>query len=447
MRKFILSILIWNTWCGVASAQSDTLRIMAYNVLYYGDRPACQGPHSVSHGYLKTIVQYAHPDVLGLEKMASIPMYAGDNSGSAPTGFADSVVQYALNAAYPGRYAHCMYTNTSGDDAMCVLFYNQQKLGFAGIAASYANVSDFNTYKLYYKAADLATTHDTTFLYVTLNHTVSGSGSSDEAARFAQIDGEMTQLQGKFSVLPNLINMGDFNLHSSTEDGYQRLVAPADPGFEMFDPPFVPDAAYSYPADWDSHPTSYAASLTTSTRQSGSVPNSCGTSGGGKSWYDHIFLSSAIVNNTAGIKYIPHSYTTIGNDGNRVGISINSAPANTSAPAAVIDALFQMSNKYPVMVDVEVNNPIPTSAAAMKTTSNIVIVNPVAERLVVQFGDVYKNCLIHVICMDMQGRIVLQRDCAGSGILSVPLTVPAGVYLVQCSADGKEIHRQVVTKK
>ena len=37
----------------IAYCHSDTLRVMAYNVLYYGN--GCQGPNSNYHGYLKNI--------------------------------------------------------------------------------------------------------------------------------------------------------------------------------------------------------------------------------------------------------------------------------------------------------------------------------------------------------------------------------------------------------
>src|SRR6201996_4429323 len=74
-------------------AQADTLRVMTYNVLYYGDTPPCQAPHGTLHNYLKTIVDYAQPDIMGLEKMAA-PKSAGNNFGKAPEGFPDSIVQY-----------------------------------------------------------------------------------------------------------------------------------------------------------------------------------------------------------------------------------------------------------------------------------------------------------------------------------------------------------------
>jgi hypothetical protein len=82
------------------------------------------------------------------------------------------------------------------------------------------------------------------------------------------------------------------------------------------------------------------------------VPNSCGTNGGAKSWYDHIFISPWLVKGSNYMSYIPNSYTTIGNDGKRIGVDINSTTpqVNTSAPAAVINALWQFSNKYPVSI-------------------------------------------------------------------------------------------------
>jgi hypothetical protein len=60
-----------------------------------------------------------------------------------------------------------------------------------------------------------------------------------------------------------------------------------------------------------------------------------------------------LVNGSNYIKYVSGSYKSPGNDGSRLGVSINSdVPViNNSAPANVIDALFQFSDKYPVMMN------------------------------------------------------------------------------------------------
>ena len=445
-----MALLFWSAMLNIyhSFAQVDTLRVMAYNVLYYGDVPACQGGHSLSHGYLKSIVAYTSPDILGLEKMAAIPMFPGDHSGTAPAGFADSVLQFALNAAYPGRYNYCSYTNTSGADNISILFFNTQKLGFSGILASYSNTTDFNTYKLYYKSPALAVTHDTVFLYVTLNHTESGSGSGNESARAAQIAGEMAQLHLHFTQLPNVINMGDFNTHHSTEACYQDLVAPSNPAFRFYDPPFSPDATYTYPADWDTNPSSYAACLTTSTRYSSSIPNSCGTSGGGKSWYDHIFLSDAIINNSLNVRYIPHSYSTIGNDSNRVGISINDLPANTAAPSVVIDALFQMSNKYPVMVSLEVSSPVSGLNDVDNETSAVTAINPFSGELTLNFHHDIIGKQVHIQCIDVTGRLVVNSDLKVVGTTErVPFDTLPGIYYLTVTTVGGAMAHLMINKQ
>jgi hypothetical protein len=256
---------------------------------------------------------------------------------------------YGLNILYPNRYDYGTYTNVAGDNKMSCLFYNKQKFTFVRTEVLYDSISDFDMYKLYYNDLNINITHDTTFLYTIVNHTASGSSSTD---RDHQVSTYMKILRAKFGYLPNVLNMGDFNTNNSSEAGYQSVISNTDSTTMMSDPSFFPDKVNQYPADWTTNASTYASFLTTSTRQSSSVPNSCGTNGGAKSWYDHIFISPWLVKGSNYISYIPNSYQTIGNDGNRVGLSINDSSkiTNTSAPSAVINAEFQFSNKYPVTI-------------------------------------------------------------------------------------------------
>lgn len=337
-----------------AMAGGDTLRVMAYNVLYYGN--GCQGPNGNYHQYLKTIIRHTNPDLVSLEKLASVKQRPDDKFGTAPYGFVDSILKFGLNAAFPGRYACCPFSNKARTNNQSLVFYDQQKLGFVATVSTYVNVTDFSTYKLYYKTPDLASTRDTVFLYVTANHTM--SGDEFEKVRNIQVTGVMDGIKRHFSRLGNHINLGDFNVRTSDEGFYQLLTSPGplDTGFRFYDPPFYPDRVLQYPANWD-HNGKFLPYFTTSTRVSASIPNSCGSGGGGKNWYDHIFLSSWIVNGNNHLRYVPRSYRTIGNDGQRFKVSINNGNIhkNASAPPEVIEALYQMSNKYPIMVDIEVN--------------------------------------------------------------------------------------------
>lgn len=323
-------------------AKTDTLRVIAYNVLNYGN--GCQGSIGILNGYFRSIIQYTQPDLLSCEKINTFSVTSG-----FPGNLAGIITDSVLNTVFPGRYAYATPTNISGGIDMSVLFYNRQKLTYVKTENLLASITDFDLYKLYYNDPNLSITHDTTYLYVVVNHTQSGSSSTTRDMQVAQ---EMQALRAKFAFFPNLINMGDFNTHSSTEAGYQSIVTSTDTTTVMEDPPFYPDKTQIYPAFWEENLNIYAPYYTTSTRASTAIPDSCGTGGGAKSWYDHIFISKWLANGSNYIQYIPQSYQTIGNDGRRVGVDINStAPqVNTSAPGDVINALFQFSDKYPVCI-------------------------------------------------------------------------------------------------
>ncbi len=437
----VLIMSIFN--CYTATAQVDTLHVLAYSVLYIGDTPPCQAPHDVLENYLKTVISYTNADIVGLEKRE--PEGSG---GTAPVGFADSLLVNSFNAAYPGRFAYCTYTNVSAADNITTLYYNQQKLGYAGLLCTYSNITDFDTWKLYYKTLNLASTHDTTFLYVTLNHTSSGSGSGSATTRAAQIAGEMTQIETHFTSLPNMINMGDFNVHTSTEACYQNLVAPSNLNYRYYDPPFYPDATYSYPADWDVDPNSYASSLTVSTR-TGSLPNTCSSNNsGGWSWYDHIFLSANIINNADHVSYMPHSFRVIGNDGNRLSKAVNASPTNTSAPSVVINAIYQLSEHYPVALDLLVDTSATSISVIKNEKEKVTVANPIETQLVMWFTKDLIGKTIDINCIDVLGRSQMKNSfVANNDMMLLPCTLLPGIYYINVSTNNIRLADIVVTKK
>ncbi len=324
------------------------ITVMSYNVLKYGN--GCQAPNGIMHSYLKTIVQNANPDILGLVKVNSFKLTAQDENATGPIGFGDSILNSAMNAAYTGRYAFCPPTNSAGSDNMNLLFYDKNKFGFSSESILCNFETDIDLYKLYYKKN--LNPADTSFLFVVLNHTKSGKESDKRDQQMQTVEDNIKKY---FKKLPDMIDMGDFNLRNTDEPGYKKLTAEDNPDFRFSDPPFNPDSRLKYPADWSDNPDGFAKYLTTSTRKKDDSPNSCGTGGGAKLWFDHILISPSIANGTGKFKYASNSYHTFGNDGLRNGISVTSENhPNASVPPEVSEALFQFSNKYPVILELSV---------------------------------------------------------------------------------------------
>ena len=433
----------------------DSLRIMTYNVLNFGD--ACQGQPSSQYQNLRTIIGFTNPDVVGMVKLQSIKSSPTDIHGVSGYGFADTIVAETFNKVYPNRYAHSGFTDAALSGNTTVLFYDQNKLGYLGLTTLVVSTEDFNLFKLYVKDPYLSTTLDTTFVYFVLNHTISGNTSNGRDQQDTLV---ANALRKKFYHLPNLINMGDYNLRLSGEIGYQAYDNPKDSGFRVSEGPFFPDKKLTYPLDWDTSPTLCSGFLSTSTRQSPSLPNSCGTSGGAKDWYDHILVSPWIANNLNYLSYIPHSYHTVGNDGKRIGISVNDTVTNgknNSAPGSVLNALWHFSNKYPVMCTIGLTYnrtgkslPDPNLVAGIdgirNANLNIEISSLVISQYKISFGEDLMQKKILLVWTDLLGRqVATEQITIESNQMIRPMPIAQkGIYLLSGYIGSKRKNFRVV---
>ncbi|HEY5393142.1 MAG TPA: T9SS type A sorting domain-containing protein, partial [Hanamia sp.] len=186
------------------------------------------------------------------------------------------------------------------------------------------------------------------------------------------------------------------------------------------------------------------AFLNTTTRASSSYPNSCGTSGGAKDWFIHILMSDWLSNNVDYMKYISHSYTTLGNDGNRLSISENDSTTNgknLSAPSNVVNAIFQLSDKYPIMLDLAVTydstgisptNPVTSVNSITPETEKITVNNPVENSVVLHFpaDNIGQKCMM--TCYDICGRnLFSEQFIVGSTTLTKTINLIPGTYLLR----------------
>lgn len=422
------------------SAQNDTIRVMAYNTLGFSYSSGCQGPIPPLYAGLKAIFQFAKPDIMGLDKMACVQTNPNDLEGISPYYFPDTVISECLDT----NYSFCPFTDISGctDGDGSVLFYNHSKMGYVSTTPMYTGQEDIDLFKLYYKDPYLLATQDTTFLYIILCHTISGNAS---AGRDGQDTTVMHKLKTMFTYLPNLIYMGDFNTHSTSELGYEYITqTDADTNFLLDDPCFHPDAKLTYPINWDNNPTACAAELTTTTRST-TLPNSCGTTGGAKDWYDHIFLSHTIVNNADYISYIRNSYTTIGNDGNRIGVSVN-AGTNSSAPANVINALFTFSDKYPVMVRLLATAHPLGVINILQEPGSIKVTNPIVDNTIsLHFASFLNGQNMAMGVYDICGRLICQYSfTVNNNTIDKNISLAPGIYMLHFTSGGYSTTLKVV---
>jgi len=145
----------------------------------------------------------------------------------------------------------------------------------------------------------------------------------------------------------NALVGGDFNFYDSAEAGYQILLSGTYPFNDPVDTP----------GSWDSN-VNFLSVHSQATREFGTTPLECGATGGMDSRFDFILASDNVMDGTDGVQFTANSYVTLGNSGNLFNDAIND-PANTSGlPKSVLDALHNMSDHLPIILDLNITYPL-----------------------------------------------------------------------------------------
>lgn len=302
-------------------AQSDTLKIMYYNVLLFPGT----APERVA--YFKTIMKEAQPDLLLINELE-------DNNGAL------SLLNDALNTDGVTYYEKATFVD--GPDTDNMLFYNKSKFVLNSQDVVTTALRDISRYEVYYKSPDIATRPDTIFLNLFSAHLKASSGF--EAERLAEIQDFYAYL----SAHPNMENIilgGDMNFYSSTtETAYNEIVNNST----------YPLTDVESAGDWGAF--SYAHLHTQSTRlNTGGLGG--GSTGGMDDRFDFIFFAQDVINGLNDVKYQPNTYHAFGNDGtgNTYNDAINSV-SSTMYSQTLLDALFYMSDHLPVISNIIVND-------------------------------------------------------------------------------------------
>lgn len=335
MKKplFLLNFL----FCFLIAHSQDTLTVMQYNLLNYGNYTSyCtsgNNNHEQKDLYLKTITGHVNPHIFTVNEISQYEFYH------------NRILNEVLNIDGKNHYRKAALSNIANSYIINQLYYDSRKLVLHSQSVIQSFVRDINLYRLYYRGDGL-TQGDTIFINCIVVHLKAGTTGSDKTDRATMTASVMNWLN-KNTLPGNFLIMGDFNVYSSTEDAYQNLIAPVAQyqAFRFYDP-------IDKPGNWNKN-YDFAKWHTQSVSSGG---NGCQSGGGMDDRFDFILASSPIMQGEKGITYIAGSYEALGQDGRHFNRSINDQPQNTSVPAGVLNALAYNSDHLPVILKLKVNS-------------------------------------------------------------------------------------------
>lgn len=350
--KNILLLLVFAV--SVRVSAQDSITVLQYNLLNYGNyTDYCtngNNNHITKEGYLRTIIDYAKPDIFTVNEITSLNFYH------------DRLLSEVMNSNGRGYYKRTPATNNAGSDIINMMFYDSTKFALHSSAVIQSYIRDINLYKLYYKTSNLAN-GDTIFLNCIVAHLKASDGASNAEMR-AEMAANVIDWLTDYGNPGNYLLMGDFNLYTAAEEAYQIFTGTESGAFQFFDP-------INTPGDWNNNP-SFAAVHTQSVTSSG---NGCQASGGMDDRFDFILATDEIMEGSHKVKYKPDSYKAVGQDGNHYNYSITVLP-NNSVPADVLNALGKMSDHLPVTLKLEIETEEPGAIS-----ENMGFKNPAITRI------------------------------------------------------------------
>lgn len=302
------------TYYNALLGQRDTIRIITYNALRFPAGNPFKAP------LLRPIIDYLQPDIVGLNELTSQDAL-------------DSLTKYVFPA---DSFAHAQWVEES--ELMGCVFYRKDKVKLAKQFSLATAPRRTNIYTFYSIHQDFTQHPDTVWLTCMLVHFKSSQGTSNEDLR-AQQAADIRIYANNRSPSNNYLLMGDLNLYSSDEPAWSNLTAEGNAQF--YDP-------INREGIWSNN-ILYSDIHTQSPRTSSF---DLGVTGGMDDRFDFILCTDAVVNGTYGMRILPETYRSVGNDGNHFNQSILAPPENLSVPDSVLTSLHNFSDHLPVCVDV-----------------------------------------------------------------------------------------------
>ena len=392
-RKIHLIIIL--LWIVLSANAQDTLTVMQYNLLEYGNYQSwfadCYETNNNTQRKdecIRTIMDYVKPDILTVCEFG------------ATQALQNAFISHNLNINGANYWQSDNIINYASSNIINHIFFDSRKLGLKKHVALRTNPRDTDVYELYLKTASLAA-GDTIKLVCIVAHLKAGQGY--EASRRAQIQKAMDYVNQNYST-DNVLIMGDFNMYGASESGYRLLTQTYNnPSICFMDP-----LGSSGVGEWNNN-SLFTPFHTQSTRY---YSDECFSSGGLDDRFDFILMADEIAFSYNHLRYVQGSFHAVGNDGHHFNMSVNQG-YNSSVPVEVAEALFDASDHLPVTMKIAVDAKLGINKSEETTLEAFVTPNPATDVANVHFFNPSQG-LVQFDLYSLQGQLV-QRTTADFG--------------------------------
>jgi hypothetical protein len=404
LKNIFTSLLILSSF-GQLIAQDESLKVMSYNLLNYPNPNVAVDYRADT---LKKIVDYYTPDLFIMQELKS-------SSGVTTilnTVFNTDGVDYYEKGIWEPQHSN----PGSSWKLQQNVIYNTEKLASSYQTFLWTTRRDINVFKFYFKDPNLNNHHDTTFLYVIAMHLKSSQGADNEAQRLSMVE----ILENFLDTIPSdaqVIVGGDYNLYTSSEPAYQLMLNTSN-NIVLADP-------VNTPGNWHNN-SSFRFVHSQSTR---TAPiNGDGAGGGMDDRFDFILTSENLLNQNNDISVVEGSYKPLGNNGNCFNARIIDCN-NNSVPSNVINALYQMSDHIPIIMEMAIDYPFFDAINEHQPQYAVNIINQNPETILFTIKDYNKTYNYRII--DISGKELIKGISSATNSTTIRLNnLSGGVYFL-----------------
>ena len=365
-RKIHLFIIM--LWIVLSSNAQDTITVMQYNLLYYGNynsgfADCYETNNNTQHKdeCIRTIVDYVRPDIFTVCEFG------------ATQALQNAFLSHNLNINGADWWRSDNIINYASSNIINHIFYDSRKMELKRHVALRTNPRDTDIYELYLKTPSLAA-GDTIKLVCIVAHPK--AGMNYESDRRALMQKAMDYVNQNYPT-ENVLIMGDFNMYGASESGYRLLTQT----YSNANIRFVDPLSYlGGVGEWNNN-SEFAAFHTQSTR---GYSDECFSSGGLDDRFDFILMADEIMFSYNHLRYVQNSYHAVGNDGHHFNQSVDQN-GNSSVPPAIAEALHDGSDHLPVTMKIAVDVKLGVTDHTMPIFQASIAPNPASETATINF--------------------------------------------------------------